>query len=111
MLIVPIKSLMWRKDPFLACPPTQSLFLEILLKGRNSAIDHNMVLPHLGKSEKGMVNTEYKRCLARIPKTYAITKLGYSNDDFDLEPVLIQPAYIQSAGASEQEIVRALKNL
>jgi hypothetical protein len=30
-----------------------------------------------GKGEKGMVNIEYKRYLARIPKTYAIVKLGY----------------------------------
>ncbi len=47
-------------------------------------------VPHLGKSEKGMVNTEYKRYLARIPKTYAIVKLGYSTDVYDIEPVLIQ---------------------
>jgi len=33
------------------------------------AADRDMVLPHLGKSDKGMVNTEYKRYLARIPKT------------------------------------------
>jgi hypothetical protein len=75
------------------------------------ATDRDMVLPHLGKSEKGMVNTEYKRYLARIPKTYAISKLGSSNDVFDLEPVLIQPAYIQCAEPSDMEIVRALKNL
>ena len=75
------------------------------------ATDRDMVLPHLGKSEKGMVNTEYKRYLARIPKTYAITKLGYSTDVFDLEPVLIQPAYIQCAEPSDQEIVIALRDV
>lgn len=75
------------------------------------AADRDMVLPHLGKSEKGMVNTEYKRYLARIPKTYAITKLGYSTDVFDLEPVLIQPAYIQCAEPSDKEIVRALRGI
>jgi hypothetical protein len=74
------------------------------------AADRDMVLPHLGKSEKGMVNTEYKRYLARIPKTYAITKLGYSTDVFDLEPVLIQPAYIQCAEPSDKEIVQALRD-
>ncbi len=75
------------------------------------ATDRDMVLPHLGKSEKGLVNTEYKRYLARIPKTYAITKLGYSTDVFDLEPVLIQPAYIQCAEPSDDEIVRALREI
>jgi hypothetical protein len=75
------------------------------------AADRDMVLPHLAKSEKGMVNTEYKRYLARIPKTYAIVKLGYSTDVFDLEPVLIQPAYIQCAEPSDREIVISLTNL
>jgi len=75
------------------------------------AMDRDMVLPHLGKSEKGIVNTEYKRYLARIPKTYAITKLSYSADVFDLEPVLIQPAYIQCAEPSDEEIVRALRGV
>jgi hypothetical protein len=75
------------------------------------AADRDMVLPHLGKSEKGLVNTEYKRYLARIPKTYAITKLGYSMDVFDLEPVLIQPAYIQCAEPSDTEIMTLLNYL
>lgn len=54
-----------------------------------------------------MVNTEYKLYLARIPKTYSITKQGYSTDVFDLEPVLIQPAF-QCAEPSDKEIVIAL---
>lgn len=37
-----------------------------------------MILLHLGKSEKDLVNSEYKRYLARLSKTYAIVKLGYS---------------------------------
>lgn len=73
------------------------------------ATDHDMVLPHLGKSEKGMMNTEYKqRYLACIPKTYAITKLDYSMDVLNLEPVLIQPAYIQCAEPSDKKIVISL---
>ena len=49
-------------------------------------------VPHLGKSEKGMVNTEYKRYLARIPKTYAmhkqpVVKLGYSADVYNMVPI------------------------
>ena len=73
------------------------------------AADRDMVLPHLGKSEKGMVNTEYKRYLARIPKTYAIVKLGYSADVYDIEPVLIQPAFIQCVEPSDEDIVRVLR--
>jgi len=68
-----------------------------------------MILPHLGKSEKGMVNTEYKRYLARNPKTYAIVKLGYSADVYDIEPVLIQPVFIQCVEPSDDDILRVLR--
>jgi hypothetical protein len=43
--------------------------------------------------------------------TYIVTKLGYSTDVFDLEPVLIQPTYIQCAEPSDMEIVIALRNM
>jgi hypothetical protein len=35
-------------------------------------------------------------------------QVGYNTNVFDLEPVLIQPAYIQCAEPSDQKIVRAL---
>ena len=34
--------------------------------------DRDLVMAHIGRSEQGVVNTEYKRYLARIPRTYAI---------------------------------------
>ncbi len=68
-------------------------------------------MPHLGKSEKGMANTEYKPYLAGISKTYAIVKLGYSADMYDFEPVLIQPTFIQCVEPSDNDIVRVLLNM
>ena len=70
--------------------------------------DRDILLPHLGRSEKGIVNTEYKRYLARIPKTYAIVKLGYSADVFDIEPVLIQPLMLSGPEPSDEQIVYRL---
>jgi hypothetical protein len=70
--------------------------------------DRDLILPHLGRSEKGIVNTEYKRYLARIPKTYAIVKLGYSADVLDLEPALIQPLMVVGHEPSDLEIVQRL---
>jgi len=70
--------------------------------------DRDLILPHLGRSEKGLVNTEYKRYLARIPRTYAIAKLGYSEDVFWLEPVLVRPMILNCAEPSDQEIVLEL---
>ncbi|MCG2787695.1 MAG: serine-rich protein [Anaerolineae bacterium] len=72
--------------------------------------DRDILLPHLGRSEKGIVNTEYKRYLARIPKTYAIVKLGYSEDVFDIEPLLIRPVYIDASEPSDDQIVERFLN-
>ncbi len=70
--------------------------------------DRDLLLPHLGKSEKGIVNTEYKRYLARIPKTYAIVKLGYSANVLDLEPVLICPRLVDVDEPSDIQILHRL---
>lgn len=70
--------------------------------------DRDLILPHLGRSEKGMVNTEYKRYLARIPRTYAIAKLGYSEDVIWIEPVLVQPLMIRCEEPSDTEIIQGL---
>ena len=70
--------------------------------------DRDLILPHLGRSEKGLVNTEYKRYLARIPRTYAIAKLGYSDDVLWLEPVLVRPMIIRCGEPSDLEIIQEL---
>jgi hypothetical protein len=70
--------------------------------------DRDVILPHLGRSEKGLVNTEYKRYLARIPRTYAITKFGYSEDVLWLEPVLVRPMIIRCNEPSDEEITQGL---
>jgi len=69
------------------------------------AKDRDMILPHLGRSEKGLVNTEYKRYLARIPKSFAIAKLGYSAEVLDLEPALIQPNMLRVSEPSDADIL------
>jgi hypothetical protein len=70
--------------------------------------DRDLILPHLGRSEKGLVNTEYKRYLARIPKTYAVAKLGYSEDVLWLEPVLVRPLMLRGEEPADREIVQEL---
>ena len=70
--------------------------------------DRDVILPHLGRSEKGLVNTEYKRYLARIPRTYAITKFGYSEDVLWLEPILVRPMILRCNEPSDEEITQGL---
>jgi hypothetical protein len=65
-------------------------------------------MAHIGRSEKGIVNTEYKRYLARIPKGLAIGKLGYSEDVAELEPMLVHPLMVPGSEPSDQEILERL---
>lgn len=70
--------------------------------------DRDLVLAHIGRSEKGIVNTEYKRYLARIPREYAVVKLGYSTEVADMEPMLVHPLIIRSREPSDGEILARL---
>ncbi len=60
-------------------------------------------MAHIGRSDKGIVNPEYKRYLARIPKGLAISKLGYSEDVAELEPMLVHPLMVLGSEPSDQE--------
>jgi len=73
-----------------------------------NAKDRDMVMAHIGRSEKGFVNTEYKRYLARIPIKMAVVKLGYSDDVTQLEPVLANPLYVEGEEPDDIEIVSRL---
>ena len=65
-------------------------------------------MSHIGRSEKGFVNTEYKRYLARIPIKTALVKLGYSDNVNELEPMLTNPTYVPGEEPSDAEIVARL---
>ncbi len=70
--------------------------------------DRDLILAHIGRSEKGIVNTEYKRYLARIPRQMAIAKLGYSDDVNELEPMLVHPLMVSGKEPSDREILERL---
>jgi hypothetical protein len=73
-----------------------------------NAKDRDMVMAHIGRSEKGFVNTEYKRYLARIPIKMAVVKLGYSDDVTQLEPILVNPLRVPGEEPDDAEIVSRL---
>ncbi len=73
-----------------------------------NAKDRDAVMAHIGRSEKGFVNTEYKRYLARIPIKMAVVKLGYSDDVTQLEPVLVNPLRVPGEEPDDNEIVKKL---
>jgi hypothetical protein len=73
-----------------------------------NAKDRDMVLAHIGRSEKGIVNTEYKRYLARIPLKTALCKLGYSDDVTQIEPMLVNPTRVPGEEPSDRDIISIL---
>ena len=73
-----------------------------------NAKDRDMVMSHIGRSEKGFVNTEYKRYLARIPIKMALVKLGYSDDVTQLEPILVSPSLVPGEEPSDTYIAKFL---
>lgn len=70
-----------------------------------------MVMSHIGRSEKGFVNTEYKRYLARIPIKMALVKLGYSDDVTQLEPILVSPSLVPGEEPSDTYIAKFLAGM
>ena len=70
--------------------------------------DRDMVIAHIGRSEKGFVNTEYKRYLARIPLGMAIVKLGYQAEVNLLEPILVSPLRVPGVEPTDRDILACL---
>lgn len=73
-----------------------------------NAKDRDMIMAHIGRSEKGFVNTEYKRYLGRVPIKMALVKLGYSDDVSQMEPILVNPSRVPGEEPSDIEIVKIL---
>jgi hypothetical protein len=67
--------------------------------------DRDLLMAAIGRSEKGFVNTEFKRFFGRVPAQMAVVKLGYSTDVTQLEPMLVHPLMVPGEEPSDQQIV------
>ncbi|MEK7439374.1 MAG: serine-rich protein, partial [Chloroflexota bacterium] len=68
--------------------------------------DRDLAMGHIGKSEKGFTDEEYKRFISRIPVALAVVKLGYSTDIADIEPMLMKPLLVPGVEPTNEEIAR-----
>jgi hypothetical protein len=73
-----------------------------------NAKDRDMILAAFALSEKGFVNTEFKRYLGRIPIKMAIVKLGYTTEVTEMQPILANPTYVPGIEPNDTEIVQKL---
>ena len=71
--------------------------------------DRDLLMAAIGRSEKGFVNTEFKRFFGRVPAQMAVVKLGYSIDVTQLEPMLIHPLMVPGDEPNDQQIVEILR--
>jgi hypothetical protein len=88
------------KRRMVSCPPAATCSL---IKPRTPRTA-TWCWPISGAARKASSNTETKRYLARIPREYAIVKLGYSTEVNDMEPMLIHPLMIRAREPSDAEI-------
>jgi hypothetical protein len=73
--------------------------------------DRSAILAHLARNNKGFVNAEYDRFLARMSIGMAIAKLGYTEEMRDIEPYLIHPQMLDVDEPSDADILRHYRDI
>ena len=61
---------------------------------------------HLGRSERGVRDEEYKRWMSRIPVAQSIVRLGWSDQVMDVEPLLVRPLRVSAVEPTDAEILQ-----
>ena len=57
------------------------------------------------------MDEDYKRFISRMPKTYGIIKLGYTDDPVTTAPVLARALLLNTREATDAEILDAYRRL
>ena len=70
--------------------------------------DRDLVVAELAKSEKGFRDEKWRRFLAEIPRHKMVARLAYSTERAFLQPVYVQPIYLDAPEPSDEEIERKL---
>ena len=72
-----------------------------------SPADRDVIMALLAWSEKGFVDEDYKRFISRMPRTYGIIKLGYTDNPVYTAPVLARALLLDTREATDEEILAA----
>ena len=70
--------------------------------------DRDLVVAELAKSEKGFRDEKWRRFLAEIPRHKMVARLAYSTERAFLQPVYVQPLYLDVSEPTDEEIERRL---
>jgi hypothetical protein len=73
--------------------------------------DQDVILAHLGFSPRGFVDEDYRRFLGRMPRTWAIVKLGFHTDMAKTTQYLVRPLMVPAREPTDEEIYTHMKKL
>jgi hypothetical protein len=74
------------------------------------ADDRDIEVGVLARSEKGFTDEMYRRWLARLPYGQMVVKMGYADDQRQLEPMKIRPAMLSLPVPSDEVLASLLGN-
>ncbi len=74
------------------------------------ADDRDIEVGVLARSEKGFTDEMYRRWLARLPYGQMVVKMGYTDDQRQLEPMKIRPAMLSLPVPSDEVLANLLGN-
>lgn len=96
------------QSPSLIPPGILSSCNNLIVNQLKNAKDRDLVVAALARSEKGLLDVQYSRLIARLPIGQAIAKFGYAFDSADVEPFLMRPRLLKAAEPSDEDILRIL---
>jgi hypothetical protein len=67
--------------------------------------DRDLTMAHLGFSEKGFTDEDYKRFVSRMAQAMAVVKLGLSMDIMHTTPFLTRPIMVAGLEPTDVEIL------
>jgi hypothetical protein len=73
--------------------------------------DRDLAVAAVARSEKGFVDENWRRFIARLPIGQSVARFGYSFDMAEQEPILFRPLMLMMPEPTDEEIGKVLGSL
>jgi hypothetical protein len=92
------------QSPSLIPPGIMSSCNNLFAEQLKSPKDRDLITAAIARSEKGFVDENWRRFIARLPIAQAVARLGYTFEMAEQEPVLFRPLMLEVPEPSDEEI-------
>ena len=89
-------------------PGILSSCANLIVAQLKNAKDRDLVTAAIARSEKGFMDEEWRRFLARLPVAQSVARFGYSFEIAEQEPVLFRPLMLQVPEPIDEEIAAVM---